>query len=75
MPVRDQVLVVGASGVVGQAVLRHFAGLDGWSAVAVSRRRPVNVPAHQHISVDLTDRTATIAEYANAVLTGLSPAS
>lgn len=25
--------------------------------------------------VDLTDRTATIAEYANAVLTGLSPAS
>ena len=24
--------------------------------------------------VDLTDRTATIAEYANAVLTGLSPA-
>lgn len=63
MPTHDQVLVVGASGVVGQAVLRHFAGLDGWRAVAVSRRRPVNVPDHDHIAVDLTDRAACAAAF------------
>ena len=36
------------------------------------RRLPATAEAPM---VDLTDRTATIAEYANAVLTGLSPAS
>lgn len=59
MSARDKVLVVGASGVVGQAVLRHFAGLPGWDTVAVSRRPPVNVPdSVQHVAVDLTDRVA-----------------
>ncbi|MDB5846404.1 MAG: short-chain dehydrogenase/reductase [Rhodoferax sp.] len=55
----DTVLVIGASGVVGQAVLRHFAGLPGWRAIGVSRRRPVNVPeGFTHVSVDLRDRAA-----------------
>ena len=58
MSARDKIVVVGASGVVGQAVLRHFAGLPGWTAVAVSRRPPVNVPAVEHVAVDLTDRAA-----------------
>lgn len=64
MSARDTVLVVGASGVVGQAVLRHFAGLEGWSAVAVSRRPPVNVPASVvHVAIDLTDRAACEAAF------------
>ena len=30
----------GASGLVGYAGVRHFAKLDGWEVVAVSRRTP-----------------------------------
>ena len=63
MSARDKVLVVGASGVVGQAVLRHFAGLPGWTAVAVSRRPPVNVPPVERIAVDLSDRAACAAAF------------
>ncbi|MDY0748059.1 SDR family oxidoreductase [Paucibacter sp. R3-3] len=59
MSMRDQAVVVGASGIVGQAVLRAFAETPGWDAVGVSRRLPVNVPLHaRHVSVDLTDRDA-----------------
>ena len=64
MPAHDKVLVVGASGVVGQAVVRHFAGLPGWSAIAVSRRRPVNIPdSVEHLAVDLTDRVTCDAVF------------
>lgn len=58
MPQRDTVLVVGASGVVGQAVLRHFASLEGWRAIGASRRPPFDAGGAEHIALDLTDREA-----------------
>jgi nucleoside-diphosphate-sugar epimerase len=51
------VLIVGASGVVGQAAVEHFARLDGWSTVALSRRPPDLAAgiSCRHIATDLTD--------------------
>jgi nucleoside-diphosphate-sugar epimerase len=53
------VLVAGATGVAGLAALEHFAGLDGWEVLAVSRRRP-DAPAGRwrHLPLDLTDAAA-----------------
>ena len=54
-------LVFGASGVVGGAVLDLFTQLPGWQVTAVSRRRPdpstLTNPAaaFEHLSVDLRD--------------------
>lgn len=54
-----KVLVIGASGLVGSAAVRHFAELPGWDVVGVSRRVPANLGPHarrtKHVSVDLTD--------------------
>lgn len=55
---RGTVAVVGASGVVGQAVLRHFARLPGWRAIGLSRRPPFDVGPAEHVPIDLTDRAA-----------------
>lgn len=54
------VLIVGASGVVGHEAMRHFAGLDGWRVVALSRRVPADVDSLgvRHLSVDLMDPAA-----------------
>ncbi len=52
-----RVVVAGASGLVGRAALRHFAALDGWEAIGVSRRDPA-VPGARHLAVDLTDEAA-----------------
>ena len=40
---------------VGFAGVRHFAQLDGWEVVAVSRRTPMPVDGATFISVDLLD--------------------
>jgi nucleoside-diphosphate-sugar epimerase len=59
------VLIVGASGLVGRAGLEAFL-TAGWSAVAVSRRRP-ELPGtldFAHLSVDLRGATATRAALA-----------
>ena len=50
------VLVAGASGVIGQSVVEHFAGL-GWRTIGVSRRAPKPAPAenYEHIGLDLTN--------------------
>jgi nucleoside-diphosphate-sugar epimerase len=54
-----KVLIAGASGVCGQAALEHFAGLDGWEAIAVSRRQPDLPPGRwRHLAVDLLDEAA-----------------
>ena len=50
-----KVLVVGASGLVGFAAVRHFASLDEWDAVGVSRRIPDGLEGATLISVDLQD--------------------
>ena len=57
---KHTVLVVGASGVVGQAVLRHFARLPGWHAVGLARRAPVDVAPAEILAVDLLDRQACL---------------
>jgi NAD(P)-dependent dehydrogenase (short-subunit alcohol dehydrogenase family) len=48
------VLVVGASGVIGQAALRHFAAQPDTRVLGVSRRRPVGVDA-PWMPLDLRD--------------------
>jgi nucleoside-diphosphate-sugar epimerase len=52
---RNKVLVAGASGVVGQAALRHFSSLPDWRAVGVARRPPAGFDC---VSVDLADADA-----------------
>ena len=51
----NKVLIAGASGLVGYAAVRHFARLDNWQVVAVSRRIPSSVGAVTFLSVDLRD--------------------
>lgn len=53
-----KLLVVGASGIVGQAVLDHFTTLDDWEVLGLSRRAPTPPSTAPHISLDLTDRNA-----------------
>lgn len=61
-----KILVAGASGVIGYAALQRFAAEPGWSAIGVSRRKPVGLPANvEHLSVDLTDTAATHAAFGN----------
>ena len=51
-----QVLVVGASGVVGLSALRHFAAQPDCAVTGVSRRRPVDIDERHWLGVDLMDR-------------------
>src|ERR1700722_2863229 len=56
------VLIAGASGVIGAAAVEHFAGLDGWRVIGVSRRRP-DVAADlgfEHLALDLGDSEACL---------------
>ena len=53
---RKKVLVAGASGLVGFAAVRHFASLDEWDVVGVSRRIPDGLEGATLISVDLQDQ-------------------
>ena len=59
-----KVLVAGASGVVGEAALRHFAALPGWTAVGVARRPPADL-ASSCIAVDLADPDACRAVFSS----------
>lgn len=62
------VLVAGASGVVGQAAVRHFESL-GWQVLAVSRRPPDHAGSGRvrHLPLDLTDAAACRAALAGPV--------
>ncbi len=53
---KKKVLVAGASGLVGFAAVRHFAGLDDWDVAGVSRRIPDGLEGATLISVDLQDQ-------------------
>jgi nucleoside-diphosphate-sugar epimerase len=55
------VLVAGATGLVGHAAMRHFAGEPGTRVVAVSRRKPAETFGADFIPVDLQDRSASAA--------------
>lgn len=61
MQQRPTVLIVGASGVIGQAAVEHFGHSGEWDVLALSRRRPDVTAPHEHLSVDLTDTAACAA--------------
>ena len=52
--VRKTVLVAGATGLVGYAVLKHFVRAPDCKVIAVSRRRPPGLDV-RHVALDLTD--------------------
>jgi nucleoside-diphosphate-sugar epimerase len=54
---RNTVLVAGATGLVGSAVVRQFAKRPDMAVIAISRRPPAD-PGVQHLPLDLTDRAA-----------------
>jgi nucleoside-diphosphate-sugar epimerase len=58
---KKTVLVAGATGLVGQAAVRHFAGEPGTRVIALSRRRPEEIPGVRYVAADLTDRAASAA--------------
>lgn len=49
-----KVVVAGATGLVGNAALRHFGTSEPSEVVALSRRRPRDLYGARHVSVDLT---------------------
>ena len=57
MPIRKKVLVLGASGLVGAAVVDHLRG-TGCDIVAVSRSAPENTEGVAFMSADLFDQAA-----------------
>jgi nucleoside-diphosphate-sugar epimerase len=61
-------LIVGATGVIGEAALAHFAAASDWNVIAVSRRTPeaISHAAVPHIGLDLTD-PAACREASNAL--------
>jgi len=65
------VLVAGASGLVGRAVVEHFARKD-WQVTAVSRRPPIDSYGADFVSVDLADGDACRAAFAGAGITHLA---
>src|SRR5437868_827641 len=50
-----KVVVAGATGLVGNAALRHFSRAGGCAVVALSRRKPRELYGARHVEVDLTD--------------------
>ena len=49
------VLIAGASGLVGYAAMKHFAGDPACKVIAVSRRRPDETFGARFVAADLTD--------------------
>ena len=53
-------LVVGATGIIGRAVIEHFAHRPNWTVTAMSRREPdFELGGAEWIRVDLDDRSGT----------------
>jgi nucleoside-diphosphate-sugar epimerase len=52
------ILVVGASGLVGQAAFGHFADRAEWNVIGVSRRPPSAINRGRWLPLDLTDPAA-----------------
>jgi len=50
-----KVVVAGATGLVGSAVLRHFGGAGKCEVVALSRRKPRDLHGARYVQIDLTD--------------------
>jgi nucleoside-diphosphate-sugar epimerase len=52
-------LVAGGLGVIGRALVEHFAARDGWDVVALSRRAPDFQTSARYESADLLDVAST----------------
>jgi nucleoside-diphosphate-sugar epimerase len=50
-----KVVVAGATGLVGNAALRHFGAAGSAEVIALSRRKPRDLHGARHVAVDLTD--------------------
>ncbi len=50
-----KVVVAGATGLVGNAALRHFGSVGGAEVIALSRRKPRDLYGARHVALDLTD--------------------
>jgi nucleoside-diphosphate-sugar epimerase len=50
-----KVVVAGATGLVGNAALRHFGRAGGAEVIALSRRQPRELYGARHVSIDLMD--------------------
>jgi nucleoside-diphosphate-sugar epimerase len=50
-----KVVVAGATGLVGNAALRHFGATGGAEVIALSRRKPRELHGARHVALDLTD--------------------
>ena len=55
---RKQVLIAGASGLVGYAAMRHFGADPDCNAIALSRRAPDDTHGARFLPLDLTDAAA-----------------
>jgi nucleoside-diphosphate-sugar epimerase len=55
---RKQVLIAGASGLVGYAAMRHFGADPDCDVIAVSRRAPDNTHGARFLPLDLNDAAA-----------------
>jgi len=50
-----KVVVAGATGLVGNAALRHFGAAGGGEVIALSRRQPRELYGARYVQIDLTD--------------------
>jgi nucleoside-diphosphate-sugar epimerase len=66
-----KVLIAGATGLVGRAAMKHFAGEPDCEVIAVSRRRPDDTYGARFVALDLTDAGAC-AKTAAAEFAGVS---
>lgn len=58
---KKRILIAGASGIAGSATVRHFAANRDWDVLAVSRRRPLDLPdSITHLPIDLTNRSQVL---------------
>ncbi len=49
----QNVLIAGASGIIGRYALTHLAALDDWEVTGLARSRPDDMAEHDFVTVDL----------------------
>jgi uncharacterized protein YbjT (DUF2867 family) len=68
---RKKALVVGASGVIGHAIVRHLQALTDWDVIGLARRpAPAFMSDVPWISVDIADAASVKAQ--SALLSGVT---
>ena len=59
----NNLLVVGATGLLGRAVLKHFRTKSDWHCIGLSRRSP-NLSKIMHLKSDIMDKSSLDSHYA-----------